>query len=430
LMTSTSLALDQAIVLKFGDNSVRIESDKSHHKKSSNSRQETEQKHHNGVEWGRCASGQCMDTHYDKMALPIPDQPNIVNISFEIRDVINVDDEKFTITFSMYFGVRWKEPRLINVDNNTVPNWLPIDLDFSKHIWLPNIFIYDLKDFKVIKVLNELAALYVVAEGEIFLQQATHVSFLCAMRYESYPLDEHTCRFRVGSSSYNDKQMVFNTAKLDYDVSTQNTILDYKVQVSDLSGGDSRLVYGDMGNYSIAGFQIHLKRHMDKYIWNYHFPSGMFVMVSFVSFLINPDVVPGRMGLLVMMFLVLINMFNSVSARSPTVEGMTSVIFWMISCILFVFGALCEYAGILYLKRKNEGGSKQRHSNGLDHRTVIMNKDKCDQWLSSLGDKLPKSQDDIKRIDKIALYSFFVGFLLFNMAYWTNVLSKPTEETN
>ena len=38
----------------------------------------------------------------------------------------------------------------------------------------------------------------------------------------------------------------------------------------------------------------------------------MFVVTSWVSFLIKPEVVPGRMGLLVTLFLVLINIFNSV----------------------------------------------------------------------------------------------------------------------
>jgi hypothetical protein len=35
-------------------------------------------------------------------------------------------------------------------------------------------------------------------------------------------------------------------------------------------------------------------------------------VVSWVSFLIKPEVVPGRMALLVTLFLVLINIFNSV----------------------------------------------------------------------------------------------------------------------
>ncbi len=43
-----------------------------------------------------------------------------------------------------------------------------------------------------------------------------------------------------------------------------------------------------------------------------YLPSCMFVVVSWVSFLIKPEVVPGRMALLVTLFLVLINIFNSV----------------------------------------------------------------------------------------------------------------------
>ena len=40
----------------------------------------------------------------------------------------------------------------------------------------------------------------------------------------------------------------------------------------------------------------------------------LFVGVSWVSFLIKPEVVPGRMALLVTIFLVLVNIFNT--ARS------------------------------------------------------------------------------------------------------------------
>ncbi|QQP40151.1 Gammaaminobutyric acid receptor subunit deltalike, partial [Caligus rogercresseyi] len=52
-----------------------------------------------------------------------------------------------------------------------------------------------------------------------------------------------------------------------------------------------------------------------------------------ISFLIPMDVIPGRMGLLVMLFLVLVNIFN-------TAEGLTAIEAWMLACILFVFGAL------------------------------------------------------------------------------------------
>ena len=88
-------------------------------------------------------------------------------------------------------------------------------------------------------------------------------------------------------------------------------------------------------------------------------------VVSWISFLIPPDIVPGRMALLITLFLVLINIFNNVTTNSPKVEkifkwklseaktkitiitfylqaeGLTAIEIWMLACILFVFGKFC-----------------------------------------------------------------------------------------
>ena len=88
------------------------------------------------------------------------------------------------------------------------------------------------------------------------------------------------------------------------------------------------------------------------YIITYYLPSGLFVLVSWISFLIPPDIVPGRMALLITLFLVLVNIFNNVNTNSPKAEGLTAIEIWMLACILFVFGALVVYAVVLYLKQK------------------------------------------------------------------------------
>ena len=85
-----------------------------------------------------------------------------------------------------------------------------------------------------------------------------------------------------------------------------------------------------------------------RYLYIYYLPSGLFVVVSWVSFLIPPEVVPGRMALLVTLFLVLTNIFNSITNVSPNTEGMTAIASWMIACMGFVFLALLAYASILY----------------------------------------------------------------------------------
>ena len=44
------------------------------------------------------------------------------------------------------------------------------------------------------------------------------------------------------------------------------------------------------------------------------------------------------MALLVTVFLVLINIFNTITTNSPNAEGLTAIEIWMLACILFVFG--------------------------------------------------------------------------------------------
>ena len=46
--------------------------------------------------------------------------------------------------------------------------------------------------------------------------------------------------------------------------------------------------------FSLAGFSMILSRHVSHYIITYYLPSGLFVVVSWISFLVPPDVIPGK----------------------------------------------------------------------------------------------------------------------------------------
>ena len=131
---------------------------------------------------------------------------------------------------------------------------------------------------------------------------------------------------------------------------------------------------------SLAGFEMVLKRHVSHYIITYYLPSGLFVVVSWISFLVPPDVIPGRMALLVTLFLVLVNIFNNVTTNTPKAEGLTAIEAWMLACILFVFATLAEYAGLLFHKMnlfigKDKHQIKQNFT-VLIHLSIIVQFDK------------------------------------------------------
>ena len=92
--------------------------------------------------------------------------------------------------------------------------------------------------------------------------------------------------------------------------------------------------------YSVTGFEMVLRRKVPHYLITWYLPSAMFVLVSWISLLIPPENVPGRMALLITVFLVLVNIFNTITTNIPKAEGLTAIETYIIACILFVFGAL------------------------------------------------------------------------------------------
>ena len=99
-------------------------------------------------------------------------------LQLQVLDVLNVNDKKFSVALSMYFGVHWKEDRLIlpgDGHNNSGAEWVPIDLDFMQYLWVPNVFVYDIAEFHAIECLKRLAGIWVVKDKELFYNQVSSV---------------------------------------------------------------------------------------------------------------------------------------------------------------------------------------------------------------------------------------------------------------
>jgi len=355
----------------------------------------------------KCVLGWCLPQDYQKLESPIPDGAVNVDINVEILDILSVNDKEFSMTMSMYFSVMWQESR-IETNNTIEPDfWYPVSLEFLQDLWIPNVFIYNLKSFQNIAVLKRLAGVWIINGKDVFYNQFSTVTFLCPMRFERYPLDEHICKFRVGSTNMDINFMKFGETTASYDTANKNTILDYMVEVQQLREEDRIVLYAGQ-NYSVTGIEMRLSRHVLKYLYIYYLPSGLFVVVSWVGFLIPPEVVPGRMAMLITLFLVLINIFNIVTTNSPNVEGMTAIAAWMLVCIFFVFGALVGYAYLLWKKKKS-----------------CLKRKKTKKQTEEEGKlRAIRKEDYRSKVDDVFLVVFPIMFLVFNLIYWPMCLSS------
>jgi len=306
----------------------------------------------------------CLPSDYNKEKHPFTyfhlmneSLPLNYNFKFVIDEISNINDKAQTLSFAMYFAVSWLEPRLLI--NSSASEWTeektgpkdqvnesPVNL---KYLWYPELEIYGLETFGIQRVLKEMSGVRVMKNKTINYELGVRVTISCKMMFDDYPLDAHMCQFQVGSY-YDTTETVICTSEFIYNAERQRS-LQHFIQLEPLPQ-QYTIVNLPSGHYAACGFQVRLQRKQMQYQIQVYLPSFMFVVTSWVSFLIKPEVVPGRMALLVTLFLVLINIFNSVREQAPISSRLNAVDLYLVVCVFFVFSALMEYAAILMLLKK------------------------------------------------------------------------------
>ena len=92
----------------------------------------------------------------------------------KVLDVLGVDDKMFAVKLNMYFGIQWTEERLKlpkRYNKSASLRWIPIDQNFMDHLWVPNVFVYNLEEFENLECLQKLNGLWIVENKEFFYNQ-------------------------------------------------------------------------------------------------------------------------------------------------------------------------------------------------------------------------------------------------------------------
>ena len=106
-------------------------------------------------------------------------------------------------------NVMWKDSRLQFVGNNT-SDMLSLGLDIGKELWVPDLYIYNLKSAKTPEILTKfggmfcyliqsatqfpysrafISGLWIKNGTTLFKSFELHAKFWCAMQFEKYPFD-------------------------------------------------------------------------------------------------------------------------------------------------------------------------------------------------------------------------------------------------
>ena len=184
--------------------------------------------------------------------------------------------------------------------------------NISQQIWKPDTTVKNLLEFRQVKMLEMVQALSLFQDDDLgykvhYMATATS-TVTCEMYFSDFPFDQQICRYDVTSSAYDEDELIFNSTVTSELGRAFFQSFDVGIE-AEHDGADNR-------GHSLVGFKVKLSRRPAMYIFKYYLPSFGIVMVSWISFLIPPDAIPGRTGLLVTLFLVLTTLFGGIQASN------------------------------------------------------------------------------------------------------------------
>ena len=340
--------------------------------------------------------------HFSNSVLPFNYQ-----FIFNIVEIEEINDITQTISINFYFRITWKEPRLIIDQNHS--EWqisdrnsgaLSYQSDILDILWTPDLEISRLKEFEAQHILDEMSGVEIFKSQHIRYNAKVGAKFSCKMYFDRYPLDYHRCTFRIGSYLYTDK--VINCSAEFTTKPQHQRSLQYHIDFLQLAPEDGYLEVQE-NRFSMCGFAINLHRNRIQIFFQVYLTCILFVVVSWASFTIDPEVVPGRMGLLVTTFLVLINIFNGAQLNAPVTSFLNAIDIYILGCIGHVFLVLCEYV-IVLSKNKFPGVWKRKTIRPQRNNRRTMT------W--------PKGNLSKHTHDSNSLILFPLIFIMFNVIYW------------
>ncbi|XP_077256062.1 glycine receptor subunit alpha alkaliphile isoform X2 [Temnothorax americanus] len=249
------------------------------------------------------------------------------------------------------------------------------------------------------------------------------------------------------SVSYNRKKLLLKWGTGGVTVNPELKLLQYDIGKPAVLEETIDYMLEKNGNFSRLVFFFRFERQIGHHLIQTFAPSTLVVMLSWFSFWLDLDAIPGRVTLLVTSMLTLVTMFTGLKSDIPPVAYIKALDIWMAGCMMFVFAALGEFVVVKVLDLRNDQNDSQNsmesHSfsrlmamvkrrsiwdDDFVHATKPKNKYTNNNnilptlWLD------PECQITQKtRSQKIDCYSrivFPILFLLFVVLYWPIVLLK------
>uniref|UniRef100_A0A9J2PMP4 Neurotransmitter-gated ion-channel transmembrane domain-containing protein n=1 Tax=Ascaris lumbricoides TaxID=6252 RepID=A0A9J2PMP4_ASCLU len=251
----------------------------------------------------------------------------------------------------------WKEGAIVNSIMNNYTKMLP-DAEDAVQV---NVEIH----VQDISSLNEITSDF---EIDILFSQLWHDSALSFVNYtackRNITMESSVLIFE--SYSHNSEEVTLKW--MDEAVTLMRPIQLPDFDLVLFRANNETMLYPN-GYWDQLQVVFTFKRRYGFYILQAYVPTYLTIIVSWVSFCMEPKALPARTTVGVSSLLALTFQFGNILKNLPRVSYIKAMDVWMLGCISFVFGTMIELAFVCYISRCQS--SKAIRS--LDRRCILSN---------------------------------------------------------
>ncbi|EEZ99340.1 ligand-gated ion channel subunit precursor [Tribolium castaneum] len=358
--------------------------------------------------------------------------PVEIDFSMTVVDINSINVEDMDFRMDMFLSQEWIDARIkipedlfeYGDDSITLPS------QYFDNLWQPDLYFLNSKVVEIATLTHKFSSVTLFRNKTIKYSARMHAIVACQMEFQHYPMDTQLCPISIESFSYSNKKMRLKWAPGGVTVSPELKLLQYNILPLQLE--EKNVYTGEKsGNFSRLVVNFRFERQIGHHLIQTFAPSSLVVVLSWFSFWLGLDAVPGRVTLLVTCLLTLVTMFTGLRTDIPAVAYVKALDLWMAGCMVSVFAALGEFVIVKVLDQKYQGLKKKQCEQAMEAaitpwrpKPSIVNKRRASEGVIPMYWKNKKGKEKIlwHQVDRVSRVVFPGLFFIFCAIYWTTLI--------
>lgn len=233
--------------------------------------------------------------------------------------------------------------------------------DGSWYFWTPDTIFMDVKKIDSPNGVAGSTLLSVTVASQshcnLLLETSLTGTIPCSFSFRLSPYDQQICSFRMRSHSYPLPHLKFNWSSKgvvtgrDYHLHLNHYEAYFKYNHTTWQNAQ---INPSKPTYSVLQITFRFDRKISNFAVSIVIPTILMVIVAYSSFWISVESGPGRFLLTVLTLLALVTQFSGIRNQLPPVSYASAGDVWLITCMMFVFGAIIELAVVNFLDKRRK----------------------------------------------------------------------------